>query len=183
MKQAIALAIGCCLASPLLADAEHQVYFSAEYISSSLDIDAAGNKTDSSPQAFGLRVGQQYSEYFAIEALAAFAISDDEAPGFSDEFEMEDLFQFSIIGLYPHLKYVMPYLQLGVAYVSYEDKNGNNGDGTDLTYAIGAKIPVNKRWGAKFEYQTLPEAEYDEFDVNVEGETINIGIYYQFSLD
>ncbi len=185
MKKLIAAILGTATTLHCVADepSPHAIYLAAEYLAASIDVKEGGSDSSSSPQAFGIRVGQQYSDYFAIEVLAALGTSDDEVSGENFDIEMEDLYQFSVIGLYPHFNRLTPYLQLGVAYVSYEDSRGQKSDGTDVTYAAGARFSFSDHWGAKLEYLVLPEAEYDMAQGSVEGEAVNLGVYYQFSLD
>ena len=140
----------------------------------------SGFTTDSEPSAVNFSVGKKIHENFAVEGLLGFGLSDDEVEDSGFDFELKTVIGISAVGILPLTENFSLYGKLGVAQIEYNDSDGDSSDGSGALFGAGLMFDVNEQFGLNLEYVRYPDAEYDDFDIDIEASTLNFGVYMKF---
>ena len=70
--------------------------------------------------------------------------------------------------------------KIGLAKIEYNDSDEDPSDANGLLYGVGASFDFNSNYGVNLEYIQYPDGEYEDYDIDVETASINLGIYKRF---
>ena len=155
-------------------------YGGIQYSLLDAEIDAGSWTADSEPSAINLNAGKTINENFAVEGLLGFGLSDDEVEDSGFDFELKTVVGVMAVGILPVAENFSIYGKLGVAQVEYDDSDGDSSDGSGILFGAGVAFDINDQYGLNLEYLWYPDAEYDDFDIDVEAGTFSFGAYMKF---
>ena len=155
-------------------------YLGLAYSSLEAELESGGIKRDSNPDGINLMPGYKFSKNFAVEGLLGTGISDDRVENESFDFELKSVLGVSAVGILPLSKHFDLYGKVGFAQVEYDDSDGDSADASGAMFGIGAAFNVTERFGFNLEYVQYPDGEYDDFNIDIEANALNLGVYYNF---
>lgn len=174
----------CLLAGAILAAANvcvaNEIYVGVDY--SMLDVELKGYDVtlDSEPAAINLKLGNTFNENFAIEAILGMGLIDDSVSGADFDFELDNLFGISAVGLIPLNETVKLYGKVGVAKIDYDDSDGDKSDASGLFYGVGISADFTRRFGMSLEYLQYPDGDYEDYKVDIETTSLSLGAHIRF---
>ncbi len=144
------------------------------------DFDLEGVKLEAEPSAISVNAGKLINKNFAIEGLVAVGASDDEVGNFGFDLELSSLIGLYGVGILPLNDRFDLYGKIGLAQVEYEDSDGDNADGAGLSLGFGVTYSINQQFDLNLEFLAYPEAEYEDFPVDIETTAASIGFRINF---
>ena len=173
------------LLSPFTANAAG-TYFQVDLVNLALEGKPyfdPGYSYDANPTGLGFKGGMRFNTNFAVEGSLVLGLSDDNF-----EYSTLDVGVSNIIGAYgvanlPVSHFADIYAKLGFASINYEDEDGDEIDGTGLSYGFGTAFYLGAGMMA-IELIAYPDAEYDESvwggEFSVDSSSFNIGYRMNF---
>lgn len=109
------------------------------------------------------------------------SLSDD---AFDDvpwwDIELSEYFAVNVVGIAPLNNGISLYVKAGLTKLEFEDNDDDTYDGTGLSYGVGAKFAFSDAVAMKFEYTRLPDTDNSEWDLDIEADTLNLGVQFLF---
>lgn len=174
----------CLLAVAVLAASNlcvaNEIYVGVDYSMLDVELKVANITLDSEPSAINLKLGNSFNENFAIEAIFGLGLSDDRVSRSDFDFELENLFGISAVGLIPLNEVVKLYGKIGVAQIDYDDSDGDESDASGLFYGFGISADFTPKFGMSLEYLQYPDGEYKDYNVDIETTSLNLGAHIRF---
>ena len=169
----------CLLLSPFAANASG-TYFEIDYMMFTVEGDPSfmPGTFDAEPTGLGLKFGANFTPNLAVEGLFVFGMGDDAFETSTLDVEVSNIIGGYAVGTFPVSPTFDLFGKVGVALVTYEDEDGDEIDGTGLSFGFGGALNVGA--GAiVFEYLFYPETEYDESvwgaEFTADSNSLNIG--------
>ncbi|MBA55617.1 MAG: hypothetical protein CMK89_14275 [Pseudomonadales bacterium] len=155
-------------------------YVGADYLMLDTDLKAYGDSASVEPKALSVKFGGEFNQYFAAEAMLGIGLKDDTVKDADFDFELDLLIGVSAIGMLPINDVFKLYGKIGLAKIEYNDSDEDPSDANGLLYGVGASFDFNSNYGVNLEYIQYPDGEYEDYDIDVETASINLGIYKRF---
>ncbi|MCG8316396.1 MAG: porin family protein [Pseudomonadales bacterium] len=174
----LALAALTSLSSAAVAD----TYMSFDYGLMETEFTASWTSytTEAEPSALYVAVGNEFNENFAIEGQLGLGLSEDNVDDFDDlEVELAKFLSVNFIGLLPVNETLSFYGKAGLTKVEFEDSDKDKYDDVGLSYGLGGKINLSSNVAVSLEYVVLPDAKNDEWNIDIESNSINFGIDFK----
>ncbi|AUM12980.1 outer membrane beta-barrel protein [Ketobacter alkanivorans] len=146
-----------------------QAEVTADYLSENLDFE---------PTAFKVKGGSELNENLAIEGYLGFGLSDDTVEYTYIDAEVNTMVGIGVRGILPLGDAFSVNGKVGLANISYEDSEGDKYKNTGLEYGVGLKINLGTSSAITLDYTFLPDAENDEWDLDIEAEMLSIGFQF-----
>ena len=169
----------------------HAFYAGADYMITTFEIEGE----DFDLGLLSVKFGQNFNEYFAIEARAGFGVSDDSMEVSADgDYAHLDVEADYYLGLYLRGEYNFPnvkvYALAGVAKADITvDADASIGgmsvsgeasaDDTDFSYGAGAQWVINEKIAIGVEYLKIIDGG-NFYDLGYDVESFNFGLTYSF---
>lgn len=155
-------------------------YFEADYMMFTVEGDPSflPGTYDAEPTGLGLKFGAKFSPNLAAEGLLVFGLGDDAFETSTLDVEVSTILGGYVVGNFPVSPTIDIFGKAGLAIVTYEDEDGDEIDGTGLSFGFGGAFNVGA--GAiVVEYVIYPETEYDESvwgaEFTADSHSLNIG--------
>ena len=158
----------------------NQFYLGADYLMLDTDLKAYGDSASVEPKALSVKFGGEFNRYFAAEAMLGIGVRDDAVKDADFDFELDLLIGVSAIGILPVNDVFKLYGKIGLAKIEYNDSDEDPSDANGLLYGFGASVDFNSNYGVNLEYIQYPDGEYENYDIDVETASINLGVYKRF---
>lgn len=158
----------------------NSIYGSVRFTHIDVDQNAAGLSGDTTPKAIVLGVGYKFSDYFAVEGNLGFGLDEDKVKDATWDFELDNMYGLSAIGYLPLNEVMRFYAKAGYVQMNYDDSDGDESDQTGFMYGAGIEVGLTSSVGMNIEYVNLPDGEYDDYDIDLEGGMASIGLFVQF---
>ncbi|MBV1880703.1 MAG: porin family protein [Pseudomonadales bacterium] len=171
MKRLVAASLLC--VSSGLVSAE-DFYGSVAHSMADTEFSFDGTSLDSKPTALNLIGGVTISENMSLEGVLGFGLSDDDVGPVDLQFELKQLIGVYGVGILPVTDTFNLYGKLGLVSIEFDDVDSDKADGSGVSYAIGAEIRINEQFGVAMEYGVYPDAEYEDFEVDIETTTLDL---------
>lgn len=146
-----------------------QAAVTSDYLSQDLDVE---------PIAVKVKGGSELLKYLAIEGYLGFGLSDDKVEYTDIDLDVDSMAGIGVRGILPLGDMFSLNGKVGLAYINYEDSDGDKYKNTGLEFGIGAKLKVGSSSAITLDYTLLPDAENDYWDLDVEAEMLSIGFQY-----
>jgi len=146
---------------PFAANAA-DTYFEADYMMFTVEGKPSfvPGTYDAEPTGLGLKFGAKFSPNLGVEGLFVFGMGDDPFETTTLDVEVSNIIGVYGVGTFPVSPVVDVFGKAGIAIVTYEDADGDEIDGTGLSFGFGGAFNVGT--GAiVVEYLIFPETEYD----------------------
>ena len=72
------------------------------------------------------------------------------------------------------------YGKIGLAKIEYSDSDDDRADASGLLYGVGFAADFSEKYGVSLEYIQYPDGEYDDYEIDVETASLNLGVYRKF---
>lgn len=141
------------------------------------ELSASGfSSFDTKPNALDLRVGSTINQNVAVEGLIMIGIGDDEIGPFSSTFEVQNAIGFNAILSQPLNEQLSIYGKFGLVMINYEDSDSDSAEASGASFGFGASFKASEQVSIFGEYTVQPDGEYDDFPIDVESSTFNVGL-------
>lgn len=177
MKKVLVAVLAGCFSTVLHAQSW---YGGVQYSRVNAELVSGVVTADSNPSAINLSFGKGINKNFAVEGLVGFGVRDDKVENSNFDLELKTVVGVMAVGTLPVAENTSVYGKLGVAKIKYDDSDGDSSDGTGALFGVGMAFDINEKYGLNFEYLVYPDAEYDDFDIDVEAKALNLGAYLKF---
>lgn len=178
MKKLIAASILCATTTFTLA--ETNFYGGLAYSMLDAELSSQGESEDSSPTAFNFFGGALLNKNASVELVLGKGMSDDNVGPLDWEFELDQFIGVYAVGILPVSEQVDFYGKLGLASVEYTDAASDDSSGSGLSYGLGGELKFTQQIGASLEYVFYPDAEYDDYEIDIETNAINLRLNVHF---
>ncbi|PCJ44687.1 MAG: hypothetical protein COA99_06590 [Moraxellaceae bacterium] len=177
MKKLIAASILCLSSGAVSAQG---FYAGVAYSMLDSELSDYEQAHDSEPTAFNVIGGISISSNFSVEFVLGKGLSDDDVGPFDTRFELDQLIGAYGVGIVPVSDRFNFFGKLGIASIEFKDRNSDKSDGNGISYGIGAEVRFTEQFGASLEYVVYPDAEYDDYDVDIETTALNVRLNAYF---
>lgn len=180
MKKLIAISILC--ATSTFALAETNLYGGISYSMLDAELSGNGESEDTSPTALNFFGGATFNKNAAVELVLGKGLSDDDVgPSSYDlQFELDQFIAVYGVGILPVSEQLDLYGKVGLASVEYTDSDSDDSSGSGISYGVGGEFKFTQQIGASLEYVFYPDAEYDDYEVDIETNAINLRLNVHF---
>lgn len=184
-KMVLAAALSVAMSGAFAQDssfavAPENMYGSIKYTMLDVDLNAAGLGFDTSPRAVSLGFGYKVNDYLAVEGLLGFGLDEDKISGTSGDFELDQMYGVSAVGYLPITDVVRLFAKVGFVQLDFDDSDGDKSDASGAMFGGGIEVGITKNLAFQIEYMELPDGEYDDYPIDVEGEMASMGLILQF---
>ncbi|MEE2730334.1 MAG: outer membrane beta-barrel protein [Pseudomonadota bacterium] len=155
-------------------------YVGADYLMLDTDLKAFGESAGTEPKGLSVKFGGAFSEYFSGEAMLGIGTQDDTVKDAGFDFELDLLIGASVIGSLPLNDVFKVYGKIGLAKIEYSDSDDDRADASGLLYGVGFAADFCEKYGVNLEYIQYPDGEYDDYEIDVETASLNLGVYRKF---
>jgi len=147
---------------PITANAA-DTYFQVDLVNAGLDgknYDYPGESYVANPTGLGFKGGIRFNKYFAAEGSLVLGINDDDFDYTPYEVGINNIVAAYGVAYLPISYAVDIFAKLGMASVKYTDSDGDDIDGSGLSYGFGTGFYLGEGMMV-IEYVVYPDTEYD----------------------
>lgn len=155
-------------------------YIGANYSVLDIDLDVGATSYDADTTAINAKLGYMFNDNFAVETTLGLGVSDGQIGNFEADFEVDNIFTVSAVGIIPLSEKFSLYGKAGLAQLSYDDNYLGDADASGLMLGAGASLDFTERFGMSLEYTLYPEGEYDDYPIDVEAKALSLGVHFRF---
>lgn len=150
-------------------------------VEAELNFGGGDAREEREPGGINIIAGHRFNKSFAIETVVGKGVIDDDVVSTGFDFELKSIVGISAVGIFPPIAETFNiYGKLGFAQLKYDDSDGDASGGSGIMFGIGAAFDITEEIVFTFEYIEYPNGEYDDFFIDIEANTLNIGGYYKF---